>query len=263
MLNGKTLLLSAAAALAAAPLSALDQKVRTPFLPGWGQVPLEQVEAQAARYPGVVHLHGKADKKVVALTYDDGPSLDTPALLDVLKRHKVKAAFFWQGQNVGRSPMTVKRALEEGHALGSHSWSHPYLDKEPRDSYWRTQIENTQTMFEKRIGKKPRFFRPPYGFLSDAQVQDFADRGFEVVGGSVVSDDWFFTHELPEAEAVDKIVERVLDYVHPGAIVVMHDSGGRTRVPTVKATDRLIGELKRRGYRIVPVGELIGAEPYF
>jgi peptidoglycan-N-acetylglucosamine deacetylase len=156
--------------------AAQEQKVRTPYLPNWGQVPLEQMEAQVVKFGGTAYVQGKEDQKVVALTYDDGPSLDTPALLDVLKRHNVKATFFWMGQHVNKNPKLVKRAMEEGHTLGNHSWNHPYLNKEPQGSYWKPQIENTQSVYEKRIGKKPRFFRPPYGYLNDNQVQDFADR---------------------------------------------------------------------------------------
>jgi peptidoglycan-N-acetylglucosamine deacetylase len=84
----------------------------------------------------------------------------------------------------------------------------------------------------------------------------------KVLMWSVASDDWYYINEMSENDAVKKIASQVLDYVHPGAIVLMHDNGAKTRMPTIKATELIIAKLKLLGYRFVTIDELLGVSPY-
>ncbi|MBE9609352.1 polysaccharide deacetylase family protein [Chitinilyticum piscinae] len=240
--------------------AASEQKVRTPFIENWGQVPLAQLERQASQYPGVYFLNGAAEEKVIALTFDDGPSQFTPELLDVLKKHQVKATFFVLGKSVERSPELVKRAQAEGHTIGNHSWDHPNLSEMQGDAYWDKQLKPTQDALKKLLGFEPALMRPPYGFLTDAQVADLGKRKMKAILWSVASDDWFLIHTMTQGSA-QAIGKQVQQYAHPGAIVLAHDAGGRTRQPTIEAMDALIPELKKQGYRFVTVDQLLGVKP--
>lgn len=258
----KSLWLAAVLALLAGFLHAAEpQKVRTPFIDNWGQIPLEELARQAATFPGVFYLQGNESQKVIALTFDDGPSQFTPALLDVLKKHQVKATFFVLGKSMEQSPELVKRAHAEGHTLGNHSWDHPNLSEMSGEAYWTKQLQPTQDMFQKVLGFKPSLMRPPYGFLTDAQIKGIDGHGMKAILWSVASDDWYLTHTMQNAAAADAIAGQVVKYAHPGAIVLAHDAGGRTRQPTIEATDRYIAELKKQGYRFVTVDQLLGVKP--
>ena len=255
----KTALFACLILLGAQAIAQSPPSVRTPFVEGWNQVPPEKLAQQATDFPKTFFLEGPGDRKEIALTYDDGPSADTPALLDVLKKHNVKATFFWLGSAIEQHPDIVKRAHAEGHTLANHSFSHPRLMKlEDGDNWWTYQIEKTQQAYQKVLGFQPSMMRPPYGFLSDAQVKFLAQKKMQAILWSVDSADWFHTHQHSMDEiASAKIEEVVKKYVHPEAIVLMHDAGGRGRKPSIMATDRFIPELKKQGYRFTTVDQLL------
>ncbi|XZG69669.1 polysaccharide deacetylase family protein [Chitinibacteraceae bacterium HSL-7] len=246
-------------ALATTPLLAeTPGKLRTPVIANWGQIPADTLDKQAAAFPDTFYLEGPGSRKLIALTYDDGPGEATPALLDLLKKHGVKATFFWQGANVEAHPDLVKRALAEGHTLANHSYSHPNLSEMADDSWWTSQIARTQQAFQQVAGFQPALMRPPYGFLTDDQIKSLKSRGMRAILWSVDTADWYHTHTAFAQEiARDRIADVVRTYVHPEAIVLMHDSGGYTRKPSVDATALLIPELKKKGYAFTTVDRLL------
>ena len=199
----------------------------------------------------IVHLD--TQQRVVALTYDDGPSPPyTDQLLDVLAKHDVKATFFLIGNRVEQYPETVRRILAEGHQVGNHSYSHPVLGLLPPAAVGR-EIERTDALL-RDIGVKGEIvFRAPIltRFLPVAWVLAKRDRAH--VSGNVWSWDW--TTQNP-----DTITKTVLRKVKPGAIIILHDGkgvyGNATRLGTIAATDRIIPALKRRGYTFVRVSDI-------
>ena len=199
----------------------------------------------------IVHLD--TQQRVVALTYDDGPSPPyTDPLLDVLAKHNVKATFFLIGNRVEQYPETVHRILAEGHQVGNHSYSHPVLGLLPPAAVGR-EIERTDALL-RDIGVKGEIvFRAPIltRFLPVAWVLAKRDRAH--VSGNVWSWDW--TTQNP-----DKITKTVLRKVKPGAIIILHDGkgvyGNAKRLGTIAATDRIIPALKRRGYTFVRVSDI-------
>lgn len=234
-------------------------RLRTPVVENRGQVSAAELERQARQLPNAFYLEGPGERKQLALTFDDGPSEDTAALLDVLKQENVKATFFWQGQNVLQYPQLVKRAIAEGHTLANHSFNHPNLTKLEADQQWWTeQIQKTQAAFEKVAGFQPALMRPPYGFIHDSQVQALQQQGIKTILWSVDSADWYHIWQNSVDTAASAQIESVIkQYVHPEAIVLLHDAGGRGRKPTVMAVKALIPQLRQQGYSFTTVDQLL------
>ncbi|KAF0814889.1 Peptidoglycan-N-acetylmuramic acid deacetylase PdaC [Andreprevotia sp. IGB-42] len=234
------------------------QKVRTSFLDGWDQVPLQRLEDQAARYRGTYFLEGLHNSKRIALTFDDGPSAYTASLLKVLEKNQVKATFFFLGEHVNTSPELAQAALKAGHTIANHSYNHPYLNKLSNTQLWDEQFGRSQQIFQARLGIKPALIRPPYGVINDEQVTLLRDKGYKLILWSIDTQDWYVARKLG---AADGLYKTVLNTVHPEAIILMHDGGGY-RADSVEAVSMLIPELKKQGYEFVTVDQLIGTKPY-
>jgi peptidoglycan/xylan/chitin deacetylase (PgdA/CDA1 family) len=207
----------------------------------------------------VAHRHG-AGERVVALTFDDGPSQWTDPMLDVLQAHQAQATFFVLGSAVtGRSDV-VERIVREGHELGNHTFSHPRLST-LGDAEIRSQLETAQEAILTVSGVAPRFWRPPH-FDYDERVQRVAaDVGLgELIHCSVYPQDYIAT--------ADEIVERVLEALRPGSIVDLHDGrpdgeapnlSAPTREATLQALGEILEALGKDGYRAVTVSQLLAA----
>ena len=199
----------------------------------------------------IVHLN--TDQRVVALTYDDGPSPPyTDQLLDVLAKHNVKTTFFMIGNRVEKHPETVRRVMAEGHQIGNHTYSHPVLGFLP-PPYVRREIERTDKLLRQMGVTGEIVFRAPMltRFLPVAWVLAKGDRTH--ISANVWSWDW--TTQNP-----DKITKTVLKKIKPGSIIVLHDgiAGNKkeNRSGTVEATDRIITALKRDGYQFVRLSDV-------
>jgi cellulose synthase/poly-beta-1,6-N-acetylglucosamine synthase-like glycosyltransferase/peptidoglycan/xylan/chitin deacetylase (PgdA/CDA1 family) len=210
----------------------------------------------------VIRQFGAA-KKEVALTFDDGPDPEwTPRILDILKQNHVPATFFIIGSNAEANPDLVKRIVDDGFEVGSHTFTHPNLSDTPEEAI-PLEMNATQRLFQALTGRSLRLFRPPY--LGDAEptdedqiapVETAQDMGYITVGEHVDPIDW----ALP---GVDEIVKRTLQQIHsakpsmPRNIVLFHDAGG-DREETVLALPIVISKLKAEGYSFVPVSTLAG-----
>jgi peptidoglycan-N-acetylglucosamine deacetylase len=156
----------------------------------------------------------RTDQLVVALTFDDGPDPEwTPPLLDLLKKHNARGTFFTVGASVARYPELVRRMADDGHALGSHSWDHSAFSL-LSGARRRRQLRACEQILG-QFGR--RLFRPPYGEQTLASRLDAWRLGFDVVGWSVTSEDWY----EPNATV---IAEVLLKRIGPGDIVLLHDT---------------------------------------
>jgi len=199
-------------------------------------------------------LRGAAEGNRIALTFDDGPcSGYTEQILDILRRHDVRATFFVCGQNVERSPEIVRRIQAEGHTIGNHGYSHPFPFFRSR-AFFARQIDLTQAAIEKVTGKRPKFFRPPFGARWLGLHPVLKARGLTLVSWSDTGYDWKL-----DAEG---IVRETLKTLGPGSIILLHD-GRRAyppekvdRSPTVKALPAILEGAVKAGFTFVTLDEL-------
>lgn len=181
--------------------------------------------------------------KLVALTFDDGPSgTYTPKLLDGLKARNVKATFFVLGQNASDNLDVVRRAYAEGHELASHSWNHPDLTT-LSDSEVLRQLNSTADVLNKVCGSGGKYLvRPPYG-STNSRVEALINA--PMAYWTVDPEDWKYRN----ANTVrDNIVSNAFD----GAIILVHDIYGSSVEGALMAVD----ELQKRGYEFVTISEL-------
>lgn len=202
-------------------------------------------------YPHLLFLSGNKSENKVALTFDDGPDVRyTPQVLDVLKKHDVKATFFLIGARAKEHDDIVKRIHDEGHAIGNHTFWHPNLPKEKLDRlHW--EITETENTIENIVGFKPRLFRSPYGALNEEMVKMLGDMDNLIIGWDVDTLDW-------KQINADEIADNALSNVKFGSIILMHDGGDWSmNLKTADGLDKIITKLKEDQTEFVTVPNLI------
>lgn len=205
-----------------------------------------------SKYRSTFLLNGPTTKREIALTFDDAPDADfTPKVLDVLKQEGVKATFFVVGNRVEKHPDVFKRMVEEGHMIGNHSYSHANLPK-LNDADFRDQITRTDQIISQYTGYTPNIVRPPYGNISEGQIQWLASQHKKIVNWNVDSLDW-------KGLSAEQVRTNVLAQVGPGAIILQHAAGGTGEdlSGTVAALPDIIHKLKNDGVKLVTIPELL------
>ncbi|MDR4947437.1 polysaccharide deacetylase family protein [Neobacillus cucumis] len=206
--------------------------------------------------PFEVVRYGKPKEKEVVLSFDDGPDpAYTPQILDILDKYHIKGSFFIVGENAVLHPELIKRMVNEGHEIGSHTFTHPDVAS---TTAFQTKLElnANQRLIEELTGHSTTLFRPPY--VADAEpstrsellpILRAQDMGYTMVGELIDTNDW----QRPSSNV---IVQRVLKQLPEGNVILLHDAGG-DRSNTVKALPIIINELKKRGYTFTTIGQLI------
>lgn len=185
--------------------------------------------------------------KCVALTFDDGPTRYTAALLGMLERARVPATFFVIGPHALRYRQDVLRAYRDGDEIGDHTVYHPRLTRVP-PARIAFEIDTAARQIASVIGRPPSAFRPPFGAVDDAVLAAARRARLPVVKWNDDPRDW--RHHNPP------LIERqVLAQVRPGAIVDLHDR----YATTPPAIPPIIAALKARGYTLVTVDQLFAA----
>ena len=181
-------------------------------------------------------------KKLVVLTFDDGPSeATTPRLLDILAEKDVPATFFVLGSKAKANPTIVKRANKEGHEIASHTMYHQNLIRISADAV-KSDINEAKSVVNSILGRNPRFTRPPYGNIND-NVRSTVET--PLILWSVDTEDW-------RSKNVDSILATAMSELHDGAIILMHDI-----YPTsVDAVPKLIDAIRKEGYEFASLSEI-------
>lgn len=199
-----------------------------------------------------VNVHPQGDKKYIALTFDDGPSPYTQAILDILKEKGAKATFYNLGQASAASPDLSRAVVDGGHELASHTNRHQNLPTLDRDAL-REEITSAFDTLEQSSGKRLQMIRAPYGAFTATEWARSGDLISCNVLWNIDTLDW----KRPGAQA---ITSQVLGHAFNGAIALMHDGGGN-RSQDVEALPAIIDGLKAAGYELVTVSELMQTDP--
>jgi peptidoglycan-N-acetylglucosamine deacetylase len=220
----------------------------------WLIVSVRGMTSMRSRVFGTVYWRGNPKEKAVALTFDDGPTMPSTAqVLDALAVHNVKATFFVIGDNLRKYPELAKRIHEEGHEMGNHTMSHPWMFRMLFSSI-REDIVLCQEEIFKVAGYRPRFFRQPVGINNPSVMKVIDGIGMVMVGWQARAYD-----EVPTKK--ERVIRRILSRVKPGGIILLHDGwDGKTkpdRTATVEALKEIIPALKARGYEFRKVSEMI------
>ncbi|GIQ61720.1 hypothetical protein PACILC2_02880 [Paenibacillus cisolokensis] len=197
-------------------------------------------------------IGNSADGKAVLLTFDDGPKDESMIreLLRILDKHGAKAIFFVNGYRAKRHPELIGLLHARGQTIGNHAWDHLDLSKASEAEADR-QIAEVQRLIGELAGKAPRFFRPPFGAGGERIKRLAKRRGLLYMTWSIGSLDW----EKRNRNKPERVVRNVMDQLHPGANILMHE------LPwTVEALDTLLTRLEEAGYGFIdPSGIDTGA----
>ncbi|MBN1156022.1 polysaccharide deacetylase family protein [Candidatus Woesearchaeota archaeon] len=200
--------------------------------------------------PTDMTFHGPRDKKIIALTFDDGPDKsNTPQILDILKQNNASATFFVIGKNIHGNEELLKRIAAEGHELGVHSYSHSYLFLKNYNRIY-SDMYQTNVLIYNVTGKRANIFRPPYGILSPFMNKAAKKLDLHIVLWDVFSYDY-------KNQGEERIISTVLEKAKSGSIVVFHDTGNVPRNQTISALERIIPELRKQDYDLVTVSEIM------
>ncbi len=181
------------------------------------------------------------NQKVVALTFDDGPSKYTSDIIEYLKEENACATFFILGNKVEIYKDVLTKSISYGNELGNHSYNHKWLTRLDTEEFL-LQISKTQSIINETLNYKPTIFRPTYGSLNN-RIRNNID--LEIILWNIDTMDWKY-------KSVDKIAAKATKNIKDGDIILMHDTYERT----YKALKKIIPILKEQGFQFVTISEL-------
>lgn len=192
---------------------------------------------------GAAYFHAEIDpdKPMVALTFDDGPSIYTPEILKTLKKYHARATFFIVGERVSSYSKTIKQASKLGCEIGSHSYSHANLGIASR-AVIKEQLDRTEKKVKKVLGYYTPVMRPPFGSIG-TQLREYV--GKPMILWSIDTLDW----KTRDAKSTEN---KIMSTVQDGDIILMHDLYSQSR----DAAKKVIPKLIKKGYQLVTVSEM-------
>lgn len=204
----------------------------------------DQLKAYNASYAEMT------EEKVIYLTFDAGyENGNTPAILDALKKHQVPAAFFVVGNYLETSPDLVKRMLAEGHIVANHTYHHPDMSKIASKESFSKELTDLEALYTEITGQTmPKYYRPPQGKYSEANLQMAKDLGYHTFFWSLAYVDWYQDKQPSREEAFKKLLGRI----HPGAVVLLHS----TSSTNAAILDELLTKWEDMGYTFKSIDAL-------
>ena len=217
--------------------------------PSAGSAPNGPASREQLREYDAVYV-GNPEEKVLYLTFDAGyENGHTASILDTLKNHNVKAAFFLVGNYLQKNADLVRRMVEEGHIVGNHTMTHPDMSAITDKAAFQAELEGLETLFKEVTGKElPKYYRPPQGIYSEENLKMAKELGYKTVFWSLAYKDWD-NNKQPGAEyALGKLIPRT----HNGAVILLHS----TSQTNAEVLDELLKQWKSLGYRFETIDKL-------
>lgn len=209
-------------------------------------IPKSFLEQEALSH-GNCLVRGKNGNKVVALTFDDGPTELTNDILAILDKHCAKATFFWLGKNLSNKVDIIKKAKENGHLIANHSWDHTNGTNLNNSELWENQVWRTFVEL-KKFGIQSNYYRPPFGGITQEQIDFLGNKDIKTVLWSITTMDWDKTQN-----DYKDIAGKFKLYLHKGAIVLLHDYDFGKSDQKLKALEKIIEYGKSQGYSFVTI----------
>ena len=231
--------------------SAWPFDLQHPLLPGtenWGlgfgtagSKPVGNASVEEMKKYNAYYMAEGEDKKIY-LTFDCGyENGNTGAILDALANHNAKATFFVVGHFLETAPELVKRMVEEGHAVGNHTYHHPDMSKISDQSTFQKEMDDVRNLFREITGQEmPMYYRPPQGKYNTQNLTMAKDLGYATFFWSLAYVDWNVDAQPTHEEAFSKLTTRI----HPGAIVLLHN----TSKTNGEILDELLTKWEEMGY---------------
>lgn len=225
--------------------------VSLPLIAGLLLIALAAFNIQWNFFLKAIHRENTATRQI-ALTFDDGPHPTyTPQVLALLEKYGIKATFFCIGKHILQHPELVKKLYDRGHVVANHTFTHaPTIDFHSK-AKWLSELRQTDEAIANTVGRKPVFFRPPYGVTTPHLAKAIWETGHTVVGWRVRPYD---TLRRPPQQLINTILKQT----KPGDIILLHDTHQRI----VPVLEQLLPQLKQRGFEMVTVEKLIQRHAY-
>ena len=191
------------------------------------------------------------EENIIYLTFDCGyENGNTPAILDALKKHQVKATFFVVGTYIDSEPELIRQIIKEGHTVGNHTWHHPDMSHISSIEDFQKELEYVETAYKNVTGKNmAKYYRPPQGKYSKANLQMAKELGYKSFFWSLAYVDWYQDNQPSKEEAFSKLLGRI----HPGAIVLLHS----TSSTNAEILDELLTRWEEMGYHVQPLENIL------
>ena len=188
----------------------------------------------------------KTKEKQIALTFDDGPHHEyTSQVLDVLNKYNVKATFFLIGERISGNENILNRMQAGGHQIGNHSFSHTSMFPFLGVMKMADNLLQCEQAVSRITGHRMKWFRPPFGVTNPNVAKAVKIRGYQVAGWSIRSLDTVISNR-------EKVVNRIVARLHPGAIILLHD-----HLPDAPyILEQTILKATEKGYSFVTIEQL-------
>ena len=214
-----------------------------------GAPPVASAGADQLRKLDAAYL-GDTTQPVIYLTFDAGyENGATEQILDVLKQHEVKAAFFLVGNYMEKNADLVRRMADEGHIVGNHTMHHPDMSKITDPAAFEKELKDLEDLYREVTGQElPKYYRPPQGIYSEENLKMAQELGYKTVFWSLAYVDWNNDSQPTKEQAFSKLIPRV----HNGAVVLLHS----TSQTNAAILDELLTKWKDMGYSFCTLEEM-------
>ena len=221
-----------------------------------GEPPIGNADAASLRRYDAVYL-GDTNDKVLYLTFDAGYENGcTAQILDALKAHNAKAAFFVVGNYLETAPELVQRMADEGHLVGNHTWHHYDMSRIAEEQAFSAELTRVEEKYRDLTGQAmKKYYRPPQGVYSEENLRMAQALGYRTVFWSLAYVDWLQDDQPTAEEAFSKLLPRT----HPGAIVQLHS----TSSTNAAILDSLLTRWEEAGYRFGSLEEIFAPDAPF